>query len=217
MNVLELLNWRYSAKEFDSTKKLTDEQIQTIETMLQMSPSSTNAQPWHFVVATSDEGKKRIAKSACGFYSFNEAKILDASAVVVFASKAYIDDDFLMHVLEKEDKDGRFPQKEFKDQNHGGRSIFVNMHKYDYKDAQQWADKQVYLNLGNFLLGVASMGLDSIAMEGVDFKVLDAELGLREKGFTSAVVVSVGYHKDTDFNRDLPKSRLDKAEIIDRI
>ncbi len=217
MNIIELLNKRYSTKEFDASKKLTKEQLDTLETILQMSASSTNAQPWHFVVASTDEGKKRIAKAAQGFFSFNEAKILNASAVVVFAAKEYINEEYLLHVLAKEEADGRFPQPEFKDQQHGGRSLFVGFHKYDYKDAQHWAEKQVYLNLGNFMLGVATMGLDSIAMEGVDFKVLDEELGLRAKGFTSCVVVPVGYHAESDFNKDLPKSRLPKHEIIDRI
>ena len=217
MDILNALKTRYSTKEFDSTKKLTEEQISQIEDLLQLSPSSTNIQPWHFIVATTDEGKKRIAKGTGGFFSFNEEKVLDASAVVIFASQVDLTEEYLNKVLDKEEKDGRFPKAEFKEQNHGGRSIFANMHKYDYKDYQQWTDKQVYLNLGNFLLGVASLGLDAIAMEGLDMKVLDEEFGLREKGYTSSVVVAVGYHKEGDFNKELPKSRLDKAEIIERV
>lgn len=217
MNIIEVLEKRYSTKEFDATKKLSTEQIDQIESLLQLSPSSTNVQPWHFVVANTEEGKKRVAKASQGFFIFNEQKVLDASAVVVFASKAYIDDEFLQHILKQEEKDGRFPEAEFKAQNHGARSTFVNMHKLDYKDAQHWAEKQLYLNLGNFLLGVASLGLDALPMEGLDMKVLDEEFGLREKGFTSAIVVAVGYHKESDFNAKLPKSRLLKSEIIDRV
>ena len=217
MDILNVLNTRYSAKEFDNTKKLSEEQIGQLEDLLQLSPSSTNIQPWHFVVATTDEGKKRITKGTQGFFSFNEQKVLDASAVVIFSSKVDLTAEHLNKVLEKEDADGRFTQKEFKEQNHGARSIFANMHKYDLKDFQHWADKQVYLNLGNFLLGVASLGLDAIAMEGLDLKVLDEEFSLREKGFTSSIVVAVGYHKEGDFNKDLPKSRLSKEEIIERV
>lgn len=217
MDILNILNNRYSAKEFDKTKKLTTEQITQIEDLLRLSPSSTNIQPWHFILATTDEGKKRVAKGASGFFSFNEAKVLDASAVVIFASLVDLTEDHLHNVLEKEEQDGRFPQKEFKEQNHGARSIFANMHKYDYKDFQHWADKQLYLNLGNFLLGTASLGLDSIAMEGFDLKALDEEFGLREKGFTASFVVSVGYHSSNDFNKDLPKSRLSKDEIIEKV
>lgn len=217
MDILNTLKTRYSTKEFDNTKKLTKKQISELEDLLQLSPSSTNIQPWYFVLATTDEGKKRITKGTQGFFSFNEAKVLDASAVVVFASQVDLTEEHLNKVLEKEDADGRFSQREFKEQNHVARSIFANMHKLDYKDFQHWADKQVYLNLGNFLLGVASLGLDAIAMEGLDLKVIDEEFGLREKGFTASIVVAVGYHKESDFNKNLPKSRLPKSEIIKRV
>lgn len=217
MEIINVLKKRYSTKEFDATKKLTDTQITALEDLLQLSPSSTNIQPWHFVMATTNAGKKRITKGTQGFFAFNEEKVLDASAVIIFASKVELTESYLQHVTDKENADGRFPKPEFMEQNHGARSIFANMHKLDYKDFQHWADKQVYLNLGNFLLGVAALGLDAIAMEGLDLKVLDEEFGLREKGFTSSVVVSVGYHKDSDFNKDLPKSRLSKETIIDRV
>lgn len=162
-------------------------------------------------------GKKRVAKGAQDFYQFNEAKILDAAMVVVFAARTDITEEFLTHVLEKENNDGRFALPEHKAQQHGARTIFANMHKFNFKDTIHWNEKQVYLNVGHFLLGTAGMGLDTLTMEGIDFKVLDKEFNLNEKGFTSAVVVSVGYHKDTDFNASLPKSRLDKSEIIERI
>lgn len=217
MDIIQTLQTRYSTKEFDASKKLTTIQLEQIEDILQLSPSSTNIQPWHFVVASSKEGKQRVAKSTEGFFAFNKEKILDAGAVIVFASKVELTQEYLLHVLDKEEQDGRFPQPEFKAQNHGGRSIFAHMHQLDYKDFQHWADKQLYLNLGNFLLGVASLGLDAIAMEGVDLKALDEEFGLREKGYTSSFVVAVGYRKETDFNKDLPKSRLSKDEIMDRV
>ncbi len=217
MNIINVLKERYSAKEFDSTKKLSEEQLTQIEDLLQLSPSSTNIQPWHFVIASTQEGKERITKGTQGFFSFNQDKVLDASAVIVFASKVDLTDEYLNHLTDKEDADGRFPQAEFKAQNHGGRSIFSHMHKLDYKDFQHWADKQVYLNLGNFLLGVAALGLDALAMEGVDLKAIDEEFKLREKGFTASFAVAVGYHKETDFNKDLPKSRLSKDELIERV
>lgn len=217
MDILNVLKNRYSTKEFDATKKLSEDQISQLEDLLQLSPSSTNIQPWHFVIAGTEDGKKRITKATKGFFSFNEERVLDASAVVIFASKVDLTEEHLQKVLEKEDNDGRYSQKELKDQVNAARSIFANMHKLDYKDFQHWTDKQVYLNLGNFLFGVAALGLDALAMEGIDLKVLDEEFGLRDKGFTSSFVVAVGYHKESDFNKSLPKSRLSKNEIICRV
>lgn len=60
-------------------------------------------------------------------------------------------------------------------------AFFADMHRVSLKDDHQWMAKQVYLNVGNFLLGVAAMGLDAVPIEGFDAEVLDAEFGLKEK------------------------------------
>jgi len=217
MDIIKILNKRYATKEFDSEKKIPEVDLKKIEALLQLSPSSTNVQPWHFILATSEAGKKRISKATEGFYVFNEKKVLDASAVVVFASKTDLTEEYLWHILEKEDQDGRFAKEEFKKSSQAGRAAFVNTHKYDYKDLQHWMEKQVYLNLGNFLLGVAALGLDAVPMEGFHVKVLDEEFGLRERGYTSTVLVAIGYRRDTDFNAVTPKSRLEQEEIIETV
>ncbi|MEF3578701.1 nitroreductase family protein, partial [Citrobacter freundii] len=87
MDIVSVALKRYSTKAFDPTKKLTAEQAEKLKTLLQFSPSSTNSQPWHFIVASTDEGKARVAKSAAGGFVFNERKMLDASHVVVFCAK----------------------------------------------------------------------------------------------------------------------------------
>ena len=217
MEIIKVLESRYSTKEFDSTKKLSEEQICQIEDILRLSPSSTNSQPWHFTIAISDEAKKRVAKGTQNNFIFNEQKVLDASAVIIFSSLVDLTEEYINKLVDKEEEDGRFPQSEQRTQNYGARKTFANMHKYDYKDYQHWTEKQVYLNLGNFLLGVATLGIDALAMEGVDFKVIDEEFKLREKGYTSSLVVAVGFHKESDYNKDLPKSRLEKKDIIEKL
>ncbi len=217
MDIIETLKNRYSTKEFDSSKKLSDEKIAAIEDLLQLSPSSTNLQPWYFVLAKTEEGKQKIASSAKEFHPFNVSKILDASLVVVFAAKTMFSEDYSEHIVNVEDEDGRYEMSEMKDETHKIRVMFANMHQYEYKDFHHWAEKQVFLNLGNFLLGVAALGLDAIAIEGVDLKTLDDVCGLRKKGYSSCFVVSVGYHKESDINKSLPKSRLPKDEILEYI
>ena len=215
MNIIEALNWRYTTKKFNPNKPISDEHLGMIKDMLRLSASSTNFQPWHFIVATTEEGKRRVAKGAVGAFSFNEPKVLDAQVVVVFATTIQLEMSHLERILEKEDADGRFADENLKQQQHIGRSFFINIHKYDLKDFPHWADKQVYLNIGTLLTGVATLGIDSTPMEGFDFKIIDEEFGLREKGYTSCVVVSLGYRDDNDFNSRLPKSRLDESEIIE--
>ncbi|HAF5183125.1 TPA: oxygen-insensitive NAD(P)H nitroreductase [Salmonella enterica] len=208
MDIVSVALQRYSTKAFDPSKKLTAEEADKIKTLLQYSPSSTNSQPWHFIVASTEKGKARVAKSAAANYVFNERKMLDASHVVVFCAKTAMDDAWLERVVDQEEADGRFATTEAKAANDKGRRFFADMHRVSLKDDHQWMAKQVYLNVGNFLLGVAAMGLDAVPIEGFDAEVLDAEFGLKEKGYTSLVVVPVGHHSVEDFNAGLPKSRL---------
>ncbi|EJL6423953.1 oxygen-insensitive NAD(P)H nitroreductase [Vibrio cholerae] len=207
MNIVQASQSRYSTKAFDASRKLSEQQVADLKELVRMSASSVNSQPWHFILAGSDEGKTRIAKATQGGFSFNERKILDASHVMVFCAKTSIDDAYLLSLLDNEDKDGRFANEEAKTGMHGARSYFVNLHRENLNDAEHWMQKQVYLNVGTLLLGAAAMGIDAVPIEGFDAQVLNEEFGLTEKGFNSVVIVPLGFHSEDDFNAKLPKSR----------
>jgi nitroreductase/dihydropteridine reductase len=217
MDIISVALKRHSTKAFDASVKLTAEQAENLKTLLQFSPSSTNSQPWHFIVASTDEGKARVAKSAAGGFVFNERKMQDASHVVVFCAKTAMDDAWLEKVVDQEEVDGRFATPEAKAGNHKGRVFFADLHRKELNDDAHWMQKQVYLNVGNFLLGVAAMGLDAVPIEGFDAAIMDQEFGLSEKGFTSVVVVAVGRHSVEDFNAKLPKSRLPQSTTVTEI
>lgn len=209
---------RHTVKAYDPNKKITDDNVEKIKELLRFSASSTNSQPWHFILAATDEGKERIAKANESMFPFNNPSILASSHVVIFCSRLTIEEDHLSKVLEQEEADGRFPAKEHKEQMDAGRKMFINIHKQDYKDVQHWMDKQVYLNIGAFLLGVSTLGIDATPMEGIDIKSIDEEFGLREKGYTSLVVVTLGYNdSEKDYNAALPKSRLPYNYILTEV
>ncbi|MFI3284824.1 MAG: nitroreductase family protein, partial [Erysipelotrichaceae bacterium] len=121
---------RYATKSFDPTKKLSETQLEQIEELLQGSSSSVNIQPWHFVIVISSSGKKRLTQATQGFFSFNTSKIMNASAIIVFASKIDMDEKYLRHLLKKEDMDGRYLKPAFKKQSNAGRKAFVDLHHY---------------------------------------------------------------------------------------
>ncbi|RZG08233.1 oxygen-insensitive NAD(P)H nitroreductase [Pseudoalteromonas sp. CO348] len=209
---------RYSTKAFDPNKKISDSDIDLLKQALRLSPSSTNVQPWHFVIASTEAGKTQVAKSTQENYKFNEAKILNASHVVVFAAKQNIDDAHLDKVLAKESADGRFEKgSEIEAQMNNGRRYFVGLNQTSDEAIKAWTGKQVYLNLGQFLLGAASLGIDSVPIEGFDAEILSNELGLTEQGFDALAIVALGYRDEGDFNAKLPKSRLAIDDIITEI
>ncbi len=214
MNLTEIALTRYSTKAFDPARKISAEAFAQIKSLLRFSPSSVNSQPWHFIIAESDAGKQRIAKGTQGPFQANEAKVLNASHVVLFCAKTDIDDDYLDHLLASEEADGRFPAPANKEMTEGVRSSFVNLHRHELNDAPQWMEKQVYLNMGSLLLGVAALGIDAVPLEGIDIEALNEEFNLQEKGYTAVAAVSLGYRSTDDFNARLPKSRLPEDEIF---
>ncbi|WDZ95776.1 oxygen-insensitive NAD(P)H nitroreductase [Herbaspirillum sp. WKF16] len=214
MSILQYARKRHSTKAFDPTRKIPGEKIAELREVLRLAPSSVNSQPWHFILASTEDGKARIAKAAQGNYAYNAAKILNASHVLVLATRTEITDTHLNAILTREDEDGRFINADAKAATNGSRLSYSNLHRYDLKDAQHWMEKQVYLALGTALLGASALGIDAVPMEGFDAKILDSELGLREKGFSSTVLVGLGYSGVEDFNAKLPKSRLADAAIF---
>ncbi|MBP9035330.1 MAG: nitroreductase family protein, partial [Pseudomonadales bacterium] len=86
MDIALVARRRHSCKAFDGGRKIPPELFGQLRELLRWSPSSTNSQPWHFVVATTPEGKARVAESAHGLFAYNAPKIQDASHVVVLCA-----------------------------------------------------------------------------------------------------------------------------------
>lgn len=204
---------RYTTKAY-SDKKISPNDIADLEGLLRLAPSSTNIQPWHFLVAYTNEAKVKISKSTDSAYAFNSKKILDASHVVIFCTKTFISEDHLAQVLDKEQKDGRFKTEENQKGQHNGRLWFLEQH-ISVGDVGHWLEKQTYLAAGTLLLGASVLGIDATPMEGFDAAILDREFNLSEKGLKASIVIPLGYRSNEDFNAGLPKSRLDS--VVSRI
>jgi nitroreductase/dihydropteridine reductase len=214
-DILASARARYSTKAFDPTRQIPAAQIEQLRELLRLAPSSINVQPWHFVVAASESGKARIARATQDAHAYNTAKILNASHVFVLCTRHTLTDAHLDAVVEQEARDGRFADPQAR-QTWRNEVIFgyADLHRYTLRDAPAWMEKQTYLALGTLLRGAAELQLDAAPLEGFDSAALDRELGLREQGFTSTVLVCLGYHGEHDFNVRLNKSRLPAAALF---
>jgi nitroreductase/dihydropteridine reductase len=215
MTLTEAVNHRHTVKAFEPGKSLPASQIEALLDLLRNAPSSVNSQPWHFVVASTAEGRALMAQAATSAFAYNEAKISNASHVIALCMRSDLDELHLQNVLAQEEKDGRFANPAAKTAQDNSRRSYVDIHRYETRDIPQWMEKQVYLALGSLLLGAALLDIDATPMEGFDQRALDKALGLREKGFTSVVLVSLGYRsEEKDFNAALPKSRLPGEQLF---
>lgn len=218
MDIAQIALTRHTCKAYDPNRKIPADQVEQLKTLLRHSPSSVNSQPWHFIIVSSNAAKARVAKAmAHPVYSANGPKILNASHVVVCCARTALDETQITAITDQEELDGRFPNPDGKAAQFKSRSFYVNLHRFDFRDTQHWMEKQVYLALGTLLLGAATLGIDATPIEGFDSRLLNEELGLRDKGLTSVVIAALGYRSGEDFNAKLPKSRLPAATVISEI
>lgn len=215
MNISKIAHTRYTTKKYDPSKNIPQELMNQLIDLLHFCPSSINSQPFHFIVVTSEEGKKRVGASMDeDVFIYNKSKILDASATVVICSKTEMTEEHIRKVLDQEEKDGRIIGAEKKQKTLDLYMGYVNAHLHDTKDINCWMEKQCYIALGALLLGAASLHIDATPIEGFNRKILDRDLELREQGYTSLLLVPLGYHANDDYNFTLPKSRLPKDQIF---
>jgi nitroreductase/dihydropteridine reductase len=216
LNLTRFAKGRHATKAFDPARKIPAPVIDELKALVRLSPSSVNSQPWHFVIASSDEGRARVAKAMQGGYAYNEPKVKNASHVVVLCARTDMDDAHLAAVLDQEDADGRFANADAKAGQQNTRAFYVKLHR-EAGDLSAWMEKQTYLALGTLLIGASTLEIDACPMEGFDANVLDAEFGLRARGLTPIVVVALGYRAENDFNAKLPKSRLPVEAVFTEV
>lgn len=211
MNIAEVAMKRFTAKEYDGNKKIPEQQIKDLYTVLRNSPSSVNSQPWHFFIISSAQGKQKIMPA---IFEFNHERITNASHIIVFCAKSPITEQHLQNLLVQEEQDGRFATADLKKKTDEGRRYFVGINSNTPEQQLSWESKQVYIALGNLMLAAKTMGIDSTPIEGFSTQKMDEILNLPEKGLASVVVASLGYHTEHDYNAHLPKSRLPEAQLF---
>lgn len=209
--IAQISERRYTCKAYDPTKKIPQEAMDQLYNVLRNSPSSVNSQPWHFIVLESDKAKKSVLPA---IFEFNHPRVQDASHVVIFLSRNGFSSEYLTQIVDQEERDKRFPEEGMKEANDKGRRFFVDLNREPEAKLQDWQNRQLYIALGNLLFAAAAIDIDSTPIEGFDPEKLDEILQLKEKGFRSVVIASLGYRSEDDFNADLPKSRLPFKDLF---
>lgn len=209
-DLLENLNWRYATKKFDSTKTIAAETWAALEDSLVLTPSSYGLQPWKFWVITNAELREQLKP-----LSWNQAQVTDCSHYVVFAIKKNLSLEHLDHFIARTaevrgitiEAIAGYRNIMASDVIYGPRSLTVN----------EWATRQVYIALGNFMTSAAMIGVDTCPMEGIEAPKYDKLLGLSEKGYATVVACAAGYRAEDDKYANLAKVRFLKDEVIETL
>lgn len=208
-SILEKLNWRYATKKFDSSKKVSKENLETLLDAARLTASSYGLQPYEIYVIEDTDTRTKLRAA-----SYDQSQITDASYVIILANKPTFDDtmidDYINNImkirgLSKEDLEG-FSQT-------------MKSTLLDLPDAQKnaWTSNQAYIVLGNLMTIAAEMEIDTCPMEGFDKAQYNEILGLTDNGLNAAVVLAVGYRSAEDETQNYPKVRYSKEQIITHI
>ncbi len=205
---------RMSCKAFAAGHSLSAAELQALKDLLRLAPSSINSQAWHFVIASSQQGRAQVAQGmAAPHFQYNAEKVQNAAAAVVLCVQRDLPDGHMAGVLVAEAEAGRFATPQMQAQRLATCENFIAMHR-QAGDVGPWLQSQAYIALGQTLLGLHAMGLNACPIEGFDAAQMDAALGLPAQGLRSVVCLAVGRRSDADFNASLPKSRLPEAQVI---
>lgn len=199
MNILNLIQKRYTAKKYNAHKVVPQEKIEELKEILRLTPSSINIQPWKFTFVQNPEIKAKLASVSM----HNTEKINQAQLLVVFS---VVDDlDAFQKVVDNE-----FPQ--FR------KEMYNKMKTYKSEaDLKIWLSQQVYIALGVGLTASMAMGLDSTAMEGIETDKYKTILDMTD--YKPLFAMAVGYGAEEDSNRleVTPKSRRLPENVIETI
>ena len=205
--VIQKLNWRYATKQFDPTKLIADDVWETLEDSLVLTPSSYGLQPWLFLIIKSSEIKEQLKP-----LSWNQNQITDCSHLVVFAIKKNLTvadvDRFIESTAttrgDSVESLSGYRNMIVSDVVHGPRSFQVN----------EWAARQAYIALGNFMTSAAVIGVDTCPLEGIEPAGYDKVLGLQPEGFATVVACAAGYRSPEDKYATLAKVRYPKSDVV---
>lgn len=82
MSFLSHLEWRYATKKFDTSKKVSESDLEKILEAIRLTPTSFGLQPYHFYVVSNHEVKDKIQAA-----SWNQPQIGTSSHLIVFTAR----------------------------------------------------------------------------------------------------------------------------------
>ena len=206
---IENLKWRYATKKFDVTKKVSQEDLDSLLEALSLSASSYGLQPYQVLVVEDMEVREKLRPVAWG-----QAQITDASHLIILANQSTFGnelvDDYVKNVSTTRD----IPFKDLE-----GYAEFMKSKLVSLSESAKatWTMSQTYIALGNLLSAAADLKIDSCPMEGFESAEFNNILGLNEKGLNAAVLVAIGYRSEEDKTQHNKKVRKSKTDLITHI
>ncbi|NOR27751.1 MAG: NAD(P)H-dependent oxidoreductase [Lutibacter sp.] len=206
MNILNSLEWRYATKKFDPSKKLSNQQIETLKKAFNLTATSFGLQPLKLIVIQNKELQEKFVEA-----SYYQRQVADASHLLVLCIenntttndiKAYFDLEIKTRGTSEE------VVSTFRDQ-------LIGMYKNKSNEEIQLSAKhQAYITLGNLMTVCAVEKIDACPMEGFIPEKVDELLNLNALNLKSVLLLPVGFRAEDDVMNGLKKVRKPLSESV---
>ena len=206
--LISALNWRYATKVFDPSRKISEADLKTLLQSLVLTPSSFGLQPYRFLVVTDPQLRARLREASWG-----QGQVTDCSHLVVFLARQQMTEADVDHYIARIAK--------VRDDNpenlapYRGMMVGTLVTGPKAASVSEWAARQAYIALGQFMASAALLGLDTCPMEGLDPAKYDEILGLAGTPFRTIVACAAGYRAAADKYASLAKVRFPIEELVE--
>lgn len=204
---VEALNWRYATKVFDSTKKLSDQDLQFILEAGRLSPSSFGIEAWKFLVIENPETRAKLRAAA-----WDQPKVTDASHLILLCRRTDVQENIANELMERTAK----AQNKTLGDLSGYHQMVQGAIEARGEGAAAWVASQTYIALGIMIETASMLEIDNCPMEGFDRAKTDEILGLKDKNLASVTMLALGY-RGNDPQAALPKVRRPIEEVVEHI
>lgn len=203
---LENQNWRYATKKYDTAKKVSSQDLETLKESIRLSASSYGLQPYKVVFVENPEIREKLKAAAYG-----QAQITDASVIVVFANNVDFNETHVDGFINNISQTREIPAESLSGYGDFMKSTLMAL---PAETRNIWTAKQTYIALANLLAAGAELKIDVAPMEGFNPEEFNEILGLNEKGLNAAVIAAVGYRHEEDATQHLKKVRKSNKDLF---
>ena len=205
-NFIKNANWRYATKKFDTTKKVSKEDLETLKEAIRLSASSYGLQPYKVLIIYNPELRAQLQPAAWG-----QSQIVDASQLLIFANITNFGDAEIDAFIKNLTETRGIPVEAVQ-----GYADFmkskISILPVDKRNI--WTSKQTYLAMGNLLNAAADLNVDVTPMEGFEPEKVNEILGLDKLGLNASLIATVGYRHNEDDTQHYVKVRKSNEELF---
>jgi len=206
MNIINSLEWRYATKKFDPSKKLSNQQIETLKKAFNLTPTSFGLQPIKMIVISNKELQEKFVE-----HSYYQRQVADASHLLVLCIENDTTTENINAYFDLEKETRNTSEEVISD----FRKQLIGMYKTkSLEDIQLSAKYQIYIALGNLMTVCAVEKIDACPMEGFIPENVDELLNLSKLNLKSVLLLPVGFRAEDDIMNGMQKVRKPLSETI---